>query len=258
MPFHITVLDIIDIVLVAFIFFQLYRLIRGTAAFSIFIGIFFIFLFWLVVKALNMELITTLLGQIMGVGVIALIIVFQQELRRFLLVIGNRYIFSRRFSLGRFFFPVKEEQGSPREAEEIVRACESMALKKTGALIVIGRKSSLDLFTEAGEIIKAQIGAELIETIFFRNSPLHDGAVLIVGDIILAARCPLPITDQVSLPPHFGMRHRAAVGMSEHSDALIIVVSEESGFITVVDTGVIRENITPNELRNILLREKIW
>jgi diadenylate cyclase len=258
MPFHITVLDIIDIVLVAFIMFQLYRLIRGTAAFSIFIGIFFIFLFWLVVKALNMELITALLGQIMGVGVIALIIVFQQELRRFLLVIGNRYIFSRRFSLGRFFFPVKEEQGSTREAEEVVRACESMASKRIGALIVIGRKSSLDMFTEAGEILKAQISAELLETIFFRNTPLHDGAVLIEGDIILAARCPLPVTDQVTLPPHFGMRHRAAVGMSEHSDALIIVVSEESGFISVVATGEIRENITPNELRNTLLREKIW
>ena len=217
--------------------FQLYRLIRGTAAFSIFIGIFFIFLFWLVVKALNMELITALLGQIIGVGVIALIIVFQQELRRFLLVIGNRYISSRRFSLGRFFFPGKEEQGSTREAEEIVRACESMASKKTGALIVIGRKSSLDMFSEGGEILKAKISAELLETIFFKNTPLHDGAVLIEGDIILAARCPLPITDQVTLPPHFGMRHRAAVGMSEHSDALIIVVSEESGFISLLRRG---------------------
>ncbi len=258
MPFHITTLDIIDIVLVAFIMFQIYRLIRGTAAFSIFIAIFFIYLFWLIVKALNMELITGLLGQVMGVGVIALIIVFQQELRRFLLAIGNRYVFRSRFSLGRLFFPVKDEQRSPREAEQIVRACESMASKKTGALIVIGRKSSLDLFTDAGEILKARISAELLETIFFKNTPLHDGAVLIEGDIILAARCPLPITDQVSLPPHFGMRHRAAVGMSEHSDALVVVVSEESGFITVVNNGIIRENITPNELRNILLMEKIW
>ena len=185
MPFHITTLDIIDIVLVAFIMFQIYRLIRGTAAFSIFIGIFFIYLFWLIVKALNMELITALLGQVMGVGVIALIIVFQQEVRRFLLVIGNRYISSSRFSLGRFFFPVKDEQGSPREAEEIVRACESMASKRTGALIVIGRKSSLDIFTEGGEILKAQISAELLETIFFKNTPLHDGAVLIEGTLFL-------------------------------------------------------------------------
>jgi diadenylate cyclase len=258
MPFHITTLDIIDIVLVAFIMFQLYRVIRGTAAFSIFIGIFFIYLFYLVVKALNMELITTLLGQVMGVGVIALIIVFQQELRRFLLVIGNRYISHRSFSPLRFFFPIKEEQGSPREAEEIVRACESMSSKMTGALIVIQRKSTLDLYSDGGEILRAQISAELLETIFFKNTPLHDGAVLIEGDIILAARCPLPITDQVSLPAHFGMRHRAAVGMSEHSDALIIVVSEETGFITVADGGAIKENISPNELRNILLKEKIW
>jgi uncharacterized protein (TIGR00159 family) len=258
MPFHITALDITDIVLMAIILFQLYRLIRGTAAFSIFIGISFIYLFWLVVKALNMELISALLGQVIGVGVIALIIVFQQEVRRFLLVIGNRYITRSRFSLGRFFSSVKEEPGSTKEAEEIVRACEAMSSKRTGALIVIGRKSSLDNFSEGGEILKAQISAELLETIFFKNTPLHDGAVLIEGSLILAARCPLPITDQISLPPRFGMRHRAAIGMSEHSDALIVVVSEELGYITVADGGEIRENITPNELRNILLLEKIW
>lgn len=258
MPFHITTFDIIDIVLVAIILFQLYRLIRGTAAFSIFIAIFFIYLFWLVSKALNMELISSLLGQVIGVGVIALIIVFQQEVRRFLLVIGNRYLSNSRFSFGRFFPSVKQESGSPREAEEIVRACEIMSSKSTGALIVIGRTSSLDIFSEGGEILKAQISAELLETIFFKNSPLHDGAVLIEGGLILAARCLLPITEQVTLPPRFGMRHRAAVGMSEHTDSLIIVVSEESGFITVVDAGQIRENLTPNELRNILLMEKIW
>jgi diadenylate cyclase len=258
MPFHIAIPDIIDIFLVAIILFQLYRLIRGTAAFSIFVGIIFIYLFWLVVKALNMELISSLLGHVIGVGVIALIIVFQQEVRRFLLAIGNRYITTSMFSLGRIFSTGKPEKKSAREAEEIVRACESMASKHTGALIVIARKSSLDLFSEGGEILKARISAELIETIFFKNTPLHDGAVLIDRGLILAARCPLPITDQVSLPARFGMRHRAAIGLSEHSDALVIVVSEESGFITVVSTGSIKENITPNELRNILMMEKIW
>jgi uncharacterized protein (TIGR00159 family) len=258
MPFHITVLDIIDIFLVAIILFQLYRLIRGTSAFSIFLGISFIYLSWLIVKALKMELISALLGQVIGVGVIALIIVFQQEVRRFLLVIGNRYLSGNRFPLARLFSSVKDRQGSPMEAEEIVRACETMAAKNTGAIIVIGRKSTLDMFSEGGEILKAKISAELIETIFFKNTPLHDGAILIADGEILAARCPLPITDQVSLPPRYGMRHRAAVGMSEHSDALIIVVSEESGNISVVDTGNIRENITPKELRNILLMEKIW
>lgn len=258
MPFQITSLDIIDITLVAIILFQIYRLIRGTAAFSIFIGIFFIYLFWIIVKALNMQLISALLGQVIGVGVIALIIVFQQEVRRFLLVIGNRYITRSRFSFGRFFSSVKRETGSPREAEEIVRACEKMALVRTGSLIVIGRKSSLDLFADGGEVLKARISAELLETIFFKNTPLHDGAVLIQGGLILAARCPLPITDQVSLPTQFGMRHRAAIGMSEQTDALIVVVSEETGFITVVRSGEIKVNITPNDLRNILLTEKIW
>ena len=257
MPFHITIPDIIDIFLVAIVLFQLYRLIRGTVAFSIFLGIFLIYIFWLVVKALKMEIISALLGQVIGVGVIALIIVFQQEVRRFLLLIGNRYISGSRFSFGRLFSSVKEELGSPKEAEEIVRACENMASKKTGALIVIGRKGSLDIFSEGGEILKAQISAELLETIFFRNTPLHDGAVLIEGGVILAARCPLPVTDQVSLPPRFGMRHRAAVGMSEQTDALVVVVSEESGRITVVDAGEIKEDLSPNELRNILLREKI-
>jgi uncharacterized protein (TIGR00159 family) len=258
MPFHITVLDIIDIVLVATVMFQLFRLIRGTAALSIFLGIFFIYLFWLVVKALNMELISALLGQVIGVGVIALIIVFQQEVRRFLLVLGNKYITRSRFPFSRVFSMVSNQPASPGEAEEIVKACERLASKKTGALMVIGRKSSLDIFSEGGEILKARISAELLETIFFKNTPLHDGAVLIEGGLILAARCPLPVTDQMTLPPRFGMRHRAAIGMSEHSDALIVVLSEESGFISVADNGEIRENITPNDLRNILLMEKVW
>jgi uncharacterized protein (TIGR00159 family) len=257
MVLDISVIDVIDIILVAIILFQLYKLIRGTAALSIFIGIFIIYMFWLIVKALNMELIGALMGQVIGVGVIALIVVFQQEVRRFLLVIGNRYMNRRRFSFGKLFSSVEEETSSLIEAEEIVRAAESMASKKTGALIVIGRKSSLDIYSEGGERIDAIISAELLETIFFKNSPLHDGAVLIEDGKIFAARCPLPITDRVSLPPKYGMRHRAAIGISEHSDSLVVVVSEESGAITVADAGELNENITPNELRQILLKEKI-
>ncbi len=258
MPFHITILDIIDIFLVATVLFQLYRLIRGTAALSIFLGIFFIYLFWLIVRALNMEMISALLGQVIGVGVIALIIVFQQEVRRFLLVIGNRYISKSRFSFSRLFSMVTNEPSSPKEVEEIVKACERLAASKTGALIVVGRKSSLTIFSEGGEILKALISAELLETIFFKNTPLHDGAVLIEGGLIFAARCSLPTTEQITFSPRYGMRHRAAIGMSEHSDAIIVVLSEETGYISVADTGEMRENITPNELRNILLMEKVW
>jgi uncharacterized protein (TIGR00159 family) len=257
MIFKFTAIDAADIILVAILLYQLYRLIRGTAALSIFIGIFLIYMFWLIVKALNMELISALFGQVIGVGVIALIILFQQEVRRFLLVIGNRYINRQKFSLGKIFASVSEETESPREAEEIVRAAESMASKKTGALIVIGRKSSLDIYSEGGERMDAFISAELLETIFFKNSPLHDGAVLIEDGKIHSARCPLPITDRVTLPSRFGMRHRAAIGISEHTDSLVVVVSEESGRITVVESGEIKENITPNELRQYLLKEKI-
>ena len=177
MIFKFTIIDAVDILLVAVILFQLYRLIRGTAALSIFIGIFLIYLFWLIARALNMELISALVGQVIGVGVIALIILFQQEVRRFLLIIGNRYMNRQKFSLGKIFSPVDTESESPREAGEIVRAAESMSSKKIGALIVIGRRSALDIYSGGGERLDAVISAELLETIFFKNSPLHDGAV---------------------------------------------------------------------------------
>lgn len=257
MIFKFTAIDAVDILLVAVLLYQLYRLIRGTAALSIFIGIFLIYLFWLIVKALNMELTSALLGQVIGVGAIALIILFQQEVRRFLLVIGNRYMSRQKFSLGKIFASMGDETESPREAEEIVRAAESMSSKKVGALIVLARRSSLDIYSDGGERLDAVISAELLETIFFKNSPLHDGAVLIIDGKIHSARCPLPITDRVTLPSRFGMRHRAAIGISEHTDALVVVVSEESGKISVVESGEIKENITPNELRHFLLREKV-
>lgn len=253
----ISILDIIDIVLVAIILYELYRLIKGTAAFSIFIGIFFIYLFWLVVKALNMELISTILGQVIGVGVIALIIVFQQEVRRFLLAIGNRYIRRNKFSLEKYFPADSLDQTTNQIVEELVRASEAMAQSHTGALIVIGRTSLLDVYTEGGEIINATITAELIKTIFYKGSPLHDGAVLIQNGKIFAARCPLPVTDQTNLPPYYGMRHRAAIGLTEQADALVIIVSEERGMMSVADEGKIQSNLTPNELRHILLMAKV-
>jgi len=191
------------------------------------------------------------------VGVIALIIVFQQEVRRFLLLLSTRYIKRNRFSVTKWLFRSSEDPAGPAIAGEIVRAAESLAAKRTGALIVIGRQTRFDMYTEGGEILKAQINAELLETIFFKNTPLHDGAVLIEDRLILAARCPLPVTEQFKLPAHLGMRHRAAIGMSEQTDAFIIVVSEETGSISVADNGELKMNLSPNELRNILLMEKI-
>ncbi|MDX2414149.1 MAG: diadenylate cyclase CdaA [Bacteroidales bacterium] len=254
----ISVLDIIDIVLVAVILYQLYRLIRGTAALSIFLGIFFVYLFWLIVKAFNMELISSILGQVIGVGVIALIIVFQQEIRRFLLIIGSRYLGGGKFSFEKLFgTPAGVSPAKQMSIEQIVRSVEEMAESKTGALIVLARKSTLGLYSEGGEILNAKISADLLISIFAKNSPLHDGAVLIESGRIYAARCPLPAVDNPSLPPRFGMRHRAALGITELTDSLVIVVSEERGKISVADNTEITENVKPNELREILSKERI-
>lgn len=254
----ITILDIIDIVLVAIILYQLYRLIRGTTALSIFLGIFLVYIFWLVVKALNMELISSMMGQVIGVGVIALIIVFQQEIRRFLLLIGTKYLGKGGFSFEKLFSSESPASRSKQiTIEEIVRAVESMSESKTGALIVISRKSNLELYTKGGEFLNAEIKSELLKTIFFKNSPLHDGAVLIEEGRILAARCILPINENPSLPPRFGMRHRAALGISEHTDSFVIIVSEERGKISFADKGKINENVKPNDLRLLLSVEHI-
>lgn len=255
--FKLTVLDIIDIFMVAIILYQLYRLIRGTAAFSIFLGIFFVYLFWLVVKALNMELISAMVGQVMGVGVIALIIVFQQEIRRFLLAIGNRYMSRNRFTFDRYFPSGAVDQTSNQIVEEIVHAVESMAQSRTGALIGIGRTSLLDIYSDGGELLNALVTDELLKTIFYKGSPLHDGAVLIQNGKILAARCPLPSTDRTALPARLGMRHRAGIGLTEQTDALVVIVSEERGRISVADAGNLKEDVTPNELRQLLLTLRI-
>ena len=254
----LSILDIIDIVLVAIVLYQLYRLIRGTAALSIFLGIFIVYIFWLVVKALNMELISSMMGQVIGVGVIALIIVFQQEIRRFLLLIGTRYIGKGGFSFEKIFSGNAPVSRARQVAiEEIVRAVESMADSKIGALIVMARRNTLELYSEGGEIINSVISAELLKTIFFKNSPLHDGAVLIEEGKILSARCVLPVNDDPNLPPRFGMRHRAALGISEQTDSLVIVVSEERGKISIANSGKFIENMKPNELRQFLSVEYI-
>lgn len=248
----IRVLDIIDILLVAFLLYEIYMLIRGTVAINIFVGIFLLYMIWLIVKALNMELLSNILGQIIGVGVIALIIVFQQEIRRFLLFIGTRYLSKNRFSIENFLFPKQKSVVPPVNIEAIVKASRNMAESKTGALIVIARKSELQIYAETGDIIEAETSSRLIENIFFKNSPLHDGALIIINDKIKAARCVLPVTENINLPAHYGMRHRAAIGMSETTDSLIVVISEETGKISFVVNGTIRYGISSMELKQLL------
>ena len=244
-----TFIDFIDIILVAAIMFWIYRATRGTNAPYIISGIIMIYLMWVVVRTLNMELLSNILGQFVSVGVIALIIVFQPEIRRFLQMIGMR---QKRFNfIARIFN--RNDNTSVTIIAPIVQACREMSAHKTGALIVIGRQSDLRLITEGGIAIDAKISTPLLENIFFKNAPLHDGAVVIEGDRIVAAKCILPVT-QSDVPNSYGTRHRAAIGMSEISDAIILVVSEETGGISIAHGGTIHRDIAPDQLANLLQR----
>lgn len=244
-----TFIDFIDIILVAAIMFWIYRATRGTNAPYIISGIIMIYLMWVVVRTLNMELLSNILGQFVSVGVIALIIVFQPEIRRFLQMIGMR---QKRFNfIARIFN--RNDNTSVTIIAPIVQACREMSAHKTGALIVIGCQSDLRLITEGGIAIDAKISTPLLENIFFKNAPLHDGAVVIEGDRIVAAKCILPVT-QSDVPKSYGTRHRAAIGMSEISDAIILVVSEETGGISIAHGGTIHRDIAPDQLANLLQR----
>ena len=240
-----TFIDFIDIILVAAIMFWIYRATRGTNAPYIISGIIMIYLMWVVVRTLNMELLSNILGQFVSVGVIALIIVFQPEIRRFLQMIGMRQ--------KRFNFIARIFNRNDNTSVTIIQACREMSAHKTGALIVIGRQSDLRLITEGGIAIDAKISTPLLENIFFKNAPLHDGAVVIEGDRIVAAKCILPVT-QSDVPKSYGTRHRAAIGMSEISDAIILVVSEETGGISIAHGGTIHRDIAPDQLANLLQR----
>ncbi len=249
----VKIIDIIDIIVVALILFQLYRVIKGTNALRIVIGIIIFYIIWILVKILNMELLSMILGQVIGVGVIALIVVFQQEIRRFLLVLGTRYSQGRKTFLGRLFKSGHSSDIGLEWIDPVTDACRDMAETKTGALIVIARSVNLTPIIERGERIDAVISAPLIKSIFFKNSPLHDGASVIVNERIKAAKCVLPSTEK-EVPLEFGMRHRAALGMSEATDALIIVVSEERGTISIARKGHVRQDLTPVQLRSHLRR----
>jgi len=244
-------LDVIDILLVALLIFQVYKLVRGTVAVNIFYGVFLIYLLWLVVRALNMQLLGSILGQVIGLGLIALLIVFQQEVRRFLLVLGTRYFRNGKLSFDHLF-QLSNQNGSSWDFESIVVACEHMSETKTGALLVLAKKSELRAYAETGCLMDAVISAELIETVFRKDSPLHDGGMIFSKNRISAARCVLPVTESQSIHVGLGLRHRAAVGMSESSDSLVIVVSEETGNISYSNQGKLIEKVGGDVLRRIL------
>lgn len=236
LPFGI--LDFVDIVLVAFLLYKLYELIKGTIAIRIFFGVLSIYFIWLLVAALQMELISLILRQFINVGVIALIIVFQQEIRRFLLAIGNSSFFRNIGAKGGLWTWLgKSESKLSLNLHALSGAIFSMAETKTGALVVIERQANLQSLIDNGKKLNADISAAIIESIFFKNSPLHDGAVVIRGNKLVAASCMLPMTQKHGLPDHYGMRHKAALGVSEDFDAIAITVSEETGEIGIAYHG---------------------
>lgn len=244
-----TFIDLVDIFFVALIMYWIYRTTRGTNAPYILTGIIIVYLLWVIVRTLNMELLSTILGQFVSVGVIALIIVFQPELRRFLQMIGMRqkglHFITHIFSSG--------DHTPAINLLPIVSACRDMAAVNTGALIVISQQSDLRLITEGGIALDAKVSTSLLKNIFFKNAPLHDGAVVIEGDRIVAAKCILPVT-QSDVPKSYGTRHRAAIGLSEISDAIVVVVSEETGGISIASGGNIRRDIDPARLQQTLQR----
>ena len=237
-----TLIDFIDIFLVAGLMFAIYRATRGTSAPYIFFGIIIICIAWVMVRALNMELLSNILGQVISVGVIALIIIFQPEIRRFLQLIGMRQkefdFISRMFSVTR----KKEDINT----SPIVSACLDMSNTKTGALIVIRQKDDLLFIIENGIAVDANLSVSLLKNIFFKNAPLHDGAVIVEGNRIVAEKCILPVT-QADVPKDYGTRHRSAIGISELTDAVVVVVSEETGALSIVKAGQIKLNIDPQK-----------
>ena len=245
---HIRLLDIIDIILVAVLFYQLYMLIRGTVAYSITLGIAAIYIFWWAVRAMQMELLSTILGSVLGVGVIALLIVFQQEIRRFLIFIGTRYVDGNRISVEKIL-NLRLESKPQVKIRSIMKAVMQFSLEKTGALIVIRKKSNLDMYSETGDVLNAETSSRLFVSIFNKTSPLHDGAVIVDGDKVKAARVILPVTEKMDLPPEYGLRHRAGLGISEVTDSLVIIVSEETGQISIAENGILQKNIPSRVLR---------
>ncbi len=234
--------------------YQLYMLVRGTVALNIIIGILSIYLFWGIVKMLKMELLSTILGQIIGVGVIALIIVFQQEIRRFLLIIGSRYVNKNRIRIENLF-NVEFDSKPPLRMKSVLKAVINFCNTKTGALIVLKRKSTLDMYSHAGDILDANTSSRLLISIFNKQSPMHDGAVIIENEKVHAARVVLPVNDNPNLPPEYGLRHRAALAITELTDAFVIIVSEETGQISIAEEGNLIKNISQKDLMEKLEKE---
>ncbi|HUX84664.1 MAG TPA: diadenylate cyclase CdaA [Chitinophagaceae bacterium] len=247
----IRLLNILDLVLVIFLVIQLYRLLRGTLAFNIFWGVVVVYCAFFLVHFLKMPILSNILEKLVSVGLIAIIIIFQPEIRRFLLLLGKRTPFSREGFLMKFF--AADRFRSYRQEESIINniilAVSNMAASYTGALIVLFNNSSLKFDTSSGVAIDGFVSARLLESIFRKGSPLHDGAVIIADNRIIAARVVLPVSENPDLPPRIGLRHRSAVGVTEHTESLAIIISEEKGDVSYAQGGKLFQHSSMEELK---------
>lgn len=248
--------DVVDITLVALMLYYVYRLMKESRSLNVFIGIIVFVIVWLFVsQVLEMGLLGSIMDKLVSVGVIGLIVLFQEEIRKFLYTLGTH----RRFqAFTRLFLSdsgEKSDEGNKAAIMPIVMACIDMARGKVGALIVIERAIRLDDIVDTGDVIDANINQRLIENIFFKNSPLHDGAMIVSHKRIRAAGCILPVSHSHDIPKDLGLRHRAALGISQDSDAIAVVVSEETGRISVAMRGDLRLRLSAEELESLLTRE---
>ena len=240
-------IDVLEVFFLTFLFYQLYKLVRGTVALKIFLGSVSIYIAYLVFKALEMQLLTAIFSRIVGVGVIALIVLFQPEIRRFLLMIGRNTFLDSNTTFRLFGSKTKLYDLLP-----VVEAIKSLATSNTGALIVFTRTSDLRYYIETGEALDSTLSRKLLISIFNKYSPLHDGSVIISEGRIKAARCILPVSESDDIPTHLGLRHRSALGITEHSDALVVITSEETGNVSICDHGILMYDIPLNEIHSRL------
>lgn len=247
--------NIVDFLLVGIIIYQLYRILKGSLAFNMMAGLLTIYVGWLIVHFFKMPLMETMLGEFTKVGILAILIVFQQEVRRFLLLLGRGTLNTEHRNIFRFLpWNWKVEKGFDTNYEEIVESCEILAKNYTGALIIFPKTSEMKFIGASGEVLDAVISKKLLLTIFNKNSPLHDGAVIIANSRIKAANAVLPVSDNPEYHVKYGLRHLSAIGITEQTDAIALIVSEEKGTMAIAQEGRITENMTREEILELLLK----
>jgi len=252
-----TFTDALDIILVALLLYYIYKLVRGTVAINIFLGIVIVWAFWKLTGYLEMTMINSIVGPFLQVGLIALIVVFQQEIRKFLLMIGSTNFANKRNFVKHFKFMKQDGLAISTDVNALLSACKNMSDSKTGALLVFARNNSLEFVKNSGDQMNIEITQPIVESIFYKNSPLHDGAAIIEDNYITATRVILPVTNERNIPLRFGLRHRAAVGITEKTDALALVVSEETGSISYIRNGEFFPFKTIDELSEQLKEDLI-